>query len=63
MKNQNDDDLINIIVDAYNRRRKNYQSNKKNVVNHKISTIEIIQMLHTLQLYEKPQNEKKIKIS
>ena len=56
MKDENDDDLINVIADAYSKKERIYESNEKNVANQKISINEIIQTLHTLQLYEKQQN-------
>ena len=54
-KNEN---LINVIVDIYNKEKKIYESNEKNAVAFKISTNKIIQILQLLQLYDEQQNKK-----
>ena len=52
VKNKNKN-LINVIVDVYNKKKNIYESNEKNAVAFKISTNKIIQTLQLLQLYEK----------
>lgn len=54
----NNNDLINVIINAYIIEKKIYESNENNILKHKISANEIIQALRILQLYEKQQNEK-----
>lgn len=57
MKDGDDDNLINVIVDVYNK-KKVYKLNEKNVSKRKISLHEIIQTMRTLQLYEKQIDQK-----
>ena len=53
----NDDDVVNVITDAYSTGERAYESDEDDVLEHKISANEAIQALHTLQLYEEQQNE------
>lgn len=53
----NDDDLINVITDAYSKEEKAYESDEEDISERKISLNEAIQAVHTLRLYEEQANQ------
>lgn len=52
-----ENDLINVIADAYSTGEKAYESDEDDVAQPKISINEAIQALRTLQLYEEQQDQ------
>lgn len=58
VKDENKNDLINLIADAYSKEKRAYESNEKNTVDRKILTNEVLQTLHILQLFKEQQNQR-----
>lgn len=53
MNDDNSDDLIKVIADTCNKKERAYKSNEKGISGRKVLLKEVIQAVHTLQLYEK----------
>lgn len=57
MVEDDENDFINVLAEAYSTGDKAYESDEEDVVGRKISTNEAIQALQLLQLYEEQQDE------